>query len=141
MRRYASLTVAGLMFVVGLLLGAQGMGRVMQSDEVIIPASEGTWTTLDNGWRRQAIFSGNLTVAVIEAKGPERGPIQTHHHVHDQVTYVIDGEVEVLIGDELRQVGSGGAYRVPSDVPHGIRVLTDNARLVDAFTPPREDFR
>ena len=127
--------------LMAVFVGVQIWGNVMQSDETILPASEADWTVLPNGWRRQSIFSGKLTMAVIEAKGPEQGPILLHHHEHDQVTYLIDGEIEVQIGEEVRKIGPGGAYRVPSNVPHGIRVLTPTARLIDAFTPPREDFR
>jgi quercetin dioxygenase-like cupin family protein len=141
MNRKASSLVVALALVACAWLSVQLWGRVMEDETTILPASEANWAVLENGWRRQAIFSGNLTLAVIEAKGPETGPIQTHHHVHDQVTYLIDGEIEVQIGDEVRRIGPGGSYRVPSDVPHGIRVLSAKARLVDAFTPPREDFR
>lgn len=136
--RHLIIPVIALMTV---LVGIQLWGNVMQSDETIVPASEADWTVLPNGWNRQSIFSGKLTMAVIEARGPEQGPILLHQHVHDQVTYLIDGEIEVQIGEEVRKIGPGGAYRVPSDVPHGIRVLSETARLIDAFTPPREDFR
>ncbi len=141
MRRRARHPVLVLMMVMGVLLVIQLWGRVVEREETILPASEADWTVLDNGWRRQAIFSGALTLAVIEAKGPEEGPILLHHHVHDQVTYLVDGEIEVQIGDEVEKIGPGGSYRVPSNVPHGIRVLSERARLIDAFTPPREDFR
>lgn len=141
MTRTSRLLVVLVIAVMTTLLGVQLWGNVMQSDETILPAADADWTVLPNGWRRQAIFSGALTMAVIEAKGPEQGPILLHHHEHDQVTYLIDGEIEVQIGDEVRKIGPGAAYRVPSDVPHGIRVLSPTARLIDAFTPPREDFR
>lgn len=133
--------VISLMMALAIVLSLQLRGRVMETEETILPASDAEWTVLENGWRRQAIFSGALTVAVIEAKGPEEGPILLHHHPHDQVTYLVDGEIEVQIGEEVRKVGPGAAYRVPSDIPHGIRVLSETAKLIDAFTPPREDFR
>ena len=107
----------------------------------VLAASEIPWESLDTGWRRKVLFSGELTFVVIDVPAPSDGPITLHRHVNDQISYVVDGEIEVRVGDEVKKIGSGGFYRIPCDELHGIRVLSPTARLVDAFTPPREDFR
>jgi quercetin dioxygenase-like cupin family protein len=99
------------------------------------------WETMDNGWRRQVLFSGQLTLVILEATGPTSGPIETHSHPHDQISYLIEGDIEVQIGKEIRKISKGGFFRVPSNAPHGIQVLSKTATLMDTFTPPREDFR
>lgn len=107
----------------------------------ILPASDVPWEKLDGGWRRQVVFSGELTLVVLEAPGPTAGPIPLHSHENDQISHVIDGEIEVQVATETRQIGKGGVFRVPANAPHGIRILSSSVRLVDVFTPPREDFR
>ena len=44
------------------------------------------------------------------------------------------------IGDEQQQLGPGDLFTVPPNVPHTVRLLTERVRLVDCFTPLREDF-
>lgn len=143
----ASRWVLGL----GVLLsgaGCAGMGG--ESGEVkdtplpgrsILPAAQVEWEGMDDGWRRQVIFSGELTFVLLEARKTGREEIPLHHHVHDQISYVLDGEIEVQVGEETQRMGPGGYFRVPSDVPHGIRLISPTARLIDAFSPPREEFR
>jgi quercetin dioxygenase-like cupin family protein len=96
---------------------------------------------MENGWRRKVLFSGELTFVLLEAKGPTSGPIELHRHVNDQISYVVEGEIIAQVGKESRRIGKGGFFRVPSNAPHGIQILSSSVQLIDAFTPPREDFR
>lgn len=63
-----------------------------------------------------------------------------HHHVHEQWTHVIDGELEFTIGDETLLLTSGLTAHIPSEVPHSARALT-RVKLIDCFMPVREDFK
>ena len=71
---------------------------------VIFEAEQIPWEEMENGWRRKVLFSGQLTFVVLEAKGPTSGPIELHSHVHDQISYVMEGDVEVHIGDETKRI-------------------------------------
>jgi quercetin dioxygenase-like cupin family protein len=124
-----------------LLNSETGTGADRSEEKTILDHSDVPWEELENGWRRQVLFSGELTLVVLEAQGPSDGPIPLHHHVHDQISYLVEGKIEVKIGDEQRQIGEGGFYRVPSGVAHGIRILSKSLKLIDVFSPPREDFR
>lgn len=108
---------------------------------IIFAAEEIPWEEMENGWRRKVLFSGELTFVVLEAKGPTAGAIELHSHVNDQISYVMAGDVEVQIGGETKGISTGGFFRVPPNAPHGVRVLSPTLLVVDAFTPPREDFR
>ncbi|MEO6130877.1 MAG: cupin domain-containing protein [Saprospiraceae bacterium] len=66
--------------------------------------------------------------------------VQMHHHVHEQWTHVIDGELEFTLGEETQILTGGMAAYMPSDVPHGARANT-KVRLIDYFMPVREDFK
>ena len=62
-----------------------------------------------------------------------------HSHPHVQASYVAEGTFEVTIGDTMAVLSEGGSFIVPSNVVHGVKALTAG-RLVDCFTPRRDDF-
>ena len=63
-----------------------------------------------------------------------------HSHPHEQIGYVIEGSlVYHEAGQEDVTLHAGDSYYVPSNVEHGIDCLTD-VKLMDIFTPMREDF-
>jgi quercetin dioxygenase-like cupin family protein len=46
---------------------------------------------------------------------------------------------EVTIDGVTQTIAAGGAYIVPSGLVHGVRAL-EAGKLIDSFTPVREDF-
>jgi len=71
--------------------------------------------------------------------GPE-AEIPEHSHPHEQMGTVLKGSMELVIGEEKKIVNEGGAYHIPSNVPHSGRCLGSNAEVLDVFSPPREDY-
>lgn len=63
-----------------------------------------------------------------------------HQHPHEQFTYCIAGTVRFTVGDETIDLAPGMLAVIPGGVVHGGKVLTD-ARLIDIFSPVREDYR
>lgn len=62
-----------------------------------------------------------------------------HSHPHIQVSYVAEGAFEVTIDGQTQVVGAGGSFIVPSGLVHGV-VALEKGRLIDVFTPLRQDF-
>ena len=62
-----------------------------------------------------------------------------HSHPHVQVSYVAEGSFEVTIDGVTEVVGQGGSFIVRSGLLHGVLAL-EKGRLVDVFTPLRQDF-
>lgn len=80
---------------------------------------------------RQATF-GHITL--------DKGSIlPEHHHIHEQWTHVIEGELEFNINGEVKRITAGMAAFIPSDVPHSARAITE-CKVIDCFLPVREDF-
>lgn len=70
----------------------------------------------------------------------EEGAVgKRHHHPHTQLTYIVSGEFEFTIGDEIRTVRAGDTLLKEDGVEHGC-VCKKAGVLVDIFTPMREDF-
>ncbi|RYY56279.1 MAG: cupin domain-containing protein [Chitinophagaceae bacterium] len=63
-----------------------------------------------------------------------------HQHPHEQITYMIKGELEMQIGDETVLLTPGSVQVIPSNVLHGATAHSD-CELIDVFNPIREDYR
>lgn len=62
-----------------------------------------------------------------------------HHHVHVQSTYVESGRFQFTVSGQVTEVGPGDSFVIPSNAVHGC-VCLEPGRLVDCFTPRRDDF-
>ena len=90
---------------------------------------------------RRLGYLENLMIVVIDFHdGPTSEPDPPHSHPHEQVCYVAEGEIIFILEDEQTRLGPGDVFLVPSGKPHTIQRLTEHVRLVDCFTPIREDF-
>ncbi len=90
---------------------------------------------------RRITHTDNLMMAVWDfSDGPWPNPEPYHSHPHDQVVYIAAGEVEFFIEDESCRLSAGDMIAVPGNLPHTVRLLTPNVRLVDSWTPLREEF-
>ncbi len=93
------------------------------------------------GRKRYLGHTDQLMMVVIDfSDGPGAAPDPPHSHPHEQVSYVVAGELIVHIGDKASRLGPGDIFTVPPDVPHTIQLLSSHVRLVDTFTPLRQDF-
>jgi len=106
--------------------------------ELFATADETPWTELGHGNRRRVLVSQPQLMQV--EFGFDAGAIGAlHSHPHVQASYVAEGAFEVTIGDVTSTIGTGGSFIVPPNVVHGVKALT-SGRLVDCFTPRRDDF-
>nr|HPM32871.1 cupin domain-containing protein [Chryseolinea sp.] len=73
--------------------------------------------------------------------GPWKEPDLPHQHVHEQTTYIAEGEIIFSCeGEDDQKLVTGDMFWVPSNKMHTIQLLTEKARLVDSFNPIREEF-
>ncbi|MBS1604149.1 MAG: cupin domain-containing protein [Bacteroidetes bacterium] len=63
-----------------------------------------------------------------------------HHHVHEQITYIVEGQLEMTIGGEKYLFTPGTVHVIPSNVPHSAIAITD-CKIIDSFAPARDDYR
>jgi len=94
------------------------------------------------GRARRIIRPATLMTVVIDFTDvPWPEPDPPHTHPHEQVTYIASGEVLFLReGASPVRLKAGDLFAVAPGVAHGIQLLSASARLVDSFTPIREDF-
>ena len=95
-----------------------------------------------NGLKRKIIHTENLMTVLIDfTDGPWNEPEPPHSHPHEQTSYIAEGEIIFYCeGEKEQRLSKGDMFAVPSGKKHTIKLLSKEARLIDNFTPLREDF-
>jgi quercetin dioxygenase-like cupin family protein len=94
-------------------------------------------------WKRTRYLAhtDSLMMAVIDFNdGPTSKPDPPHAHPHEQVSYVAAGEIKLFIDNESVRLKAGDMFTVPANMPHAVQLLSEYVRLIDSFTPIREEF-
>jgi quercetin dioxygenase-like cupin family protein len=79
----------------------------------------------------------NMTLGYVEIKAGSDLP--SHQHPHEQITYIIEGQLDMVIGGKSCSLTAGMYYVIPSNVPHGAIAVTD-CKVIDVFNPVRADY-
>lgn len=67
--------------------------------------------------------------------------VAPHSHVHEQMGLMVSGTMELTIGEQTRILSPNEMYVVPGGVPHSAKGGPEGAIALDAFSPPREEYR
>lgn len=98
---------------------------------------DGSVTQLDGSTRRVVLDLPELMLVEFVFERGAIGPLHSHPNV--QSSYVAEGAFDVTIDGVTERIEAGGAYIVPSGLVHGV-VAIEAGRLIDSFTPRRDDF-
>ncbi len=79
-----------------------------------------------------------MTFGLVEIKAGSKLP--AHQHVHEQITYILEGNLDMTIDGKLCPLSAGMYYVIPSNVVHSAIAATD-CKVIDVFNPVREDYR
>jgi len=109
----------------------------VSTPKVFAQPADGKVTQLDGSTRRVILDLPDLML--VEFTFVAGGIGALHSHPHRQTSYVAEGTFEVTIDGVTETIGPGGAYIVPSGLVHGVKALTAG-KLIDSFTPRRDDF-
>ena len=67
------------------------------------------------------------------------GPGPHKHTWSNETSYILDGEITLLIGDEVSVVRRGDFLMVPRDTLYAFRVDSETARFLNGYTPASLD--
>ncbi len=90
------------------------------------------------GARIRAPYGKNLMLSRVELD--ENAVVPLHHHPHEQGGILIEGRMELTIGEETRIVEPGDAFLIPGNVPHRAAAIDGPCLALDIFSPIREDY-
>jgi mannose-6-phosphate isomerase-like protein (cupin superfamily) len=107
----------------------------------IVKRAEAELTPIGPGRQRYLTYIGQIMATVLEIDAPPPAePDAPHAHVHEQITFVAEGEVDFYLDGVPTRLGPGDLITIPSNVPHCIHPRTQRVKLLDVFNPIREDF-
>jgi len=89
---------------------------------------------------RKMIWGEKIMVARMKFKDGFIVPL--HHHVHEQVTQVISGQMRFWFGENKEQVMdlyAGDVVVIPSNLPHEALMIGE-VEEIDTWSPPRQDW-
>jgi quercetin dioxygenase-like cupin family protein len=91
------------------------------------------------GVRMKPLFGEGAMLNLLEFDAGAR--VERHHHPHEQLGLVLEGELVLELGGEPHRLRPGDAYRVPGGVEHAAWAGDAPCRVLDVFQPVREDYR
>ena len=95
-------------------------------------------TEMMDGVLRRAVYLDNVMLTFFEFE-PGR-VIPEHAHPHEQISYVLEGEMLFTLDGQTRTLRAGEGATVPPNVPHSA-TFSGPARVMDAWHPVREDYK
>jgi quercetin dioxygenase-like cupin family protein len=88
------------------------------------------------GLRRRTFDSAGASVNEYSFEAGASFPL--HRHREEQITLVLDGEVEMTIAEGSTRLAAGGWSVVGPDVEHGITAGPNGARILAIVVPRRQ---
>lgn len=87
---------------------------------------------------RARVFWGDDLMLMVADLDPH-AEVPAHKHPHEQAGIVLEGELEFVVAGELRMLHAGDIYLIPSNSEHRAKTGEGPAKVLDIFTPLRED--
>jgi quercetin dioxygenase-like cupin family protein len=91
-----------------------------------------------DGINARLVNGERLSLGVVELD--PGAVVKEHSHEHEQLGMVISGAMTFRIGDEMRELGPGETWAIPSNVPHAATAGPEGAVVIDVFAPVRQDW-
>jgi quercetin dioxygenase-like cupin family protein len=100
-----------------------------------------TWEQLDPieivpGLQFQPVLGKGVMTNFVRFEPQTEAPL--HWHEEEQISFVLEGELEFEVGGETRLLRRGEAVVIPPNVPHAARTYEGSCLEVDVFHPPRK---
>jgi len=89
-------------------------------------------------WRRTLAWGER--VMAVQTTLEEGAVVPAHSHLHEQITYVVEGELSMEAEGQSHVLRAGDSLLFPPNVEHGGTALK-RTLVLDIFSPPREDYK
>lgn len=83
----------------------------------------------DVGYAR-LVTTGSEPLTLVEFTSEDREWVPSHSHPWEELIYVLDGELDFVVGSLSQRGGAGTIQALPKGVPHSLRVPQGSARFL-----------
>ncbi len=105
----------------------------------LVDTTQGILRELAPGLTTRIFVGDQAMLSVVTIEPNAEG--QVHSHPQEQWGVLLEGDaVRIQDGEEIA-VKAGDFWRTPGGVPHGLRAGPHGARVLDIFSPPRDEYR
>ncbi|MEM7535541.1 MAG: cupin domain-containing protein [Chloroflexota bacterium] len=118
------------------------MSNVQQNPIISAPNADDYYPLAGSAfYHRAKSIDTDGAFAVIEIVTEPGESVATHvHQNEDELVYLIEGEIEVTLGDQQMKAGAGVLALLPRGIPHGFtNIGSDPSRLLVTILPGNFD--
>jgi quercetin dioxygenase-like cupin family protein len=91
------------------------------------------------GLRSRTFWGEKMLTALVDLEAETDLP--SHSHPNEQISIILQGELEVTIAGETKTLSQGELFIVPPGVEHSVRTGSKQVQVMDVFSPVREEFK
>ena len=90
-------------------------------------------------WTNRRILAHGEQMMMVENEFNTGDTAPEHVHPHTQITYVMEGALEMRLGDETKVLRKGDSVFIAPDAVHRA-IAVEDSLIIDLFAPMREVF-
>ena len=87
----------------------------------------------------RTFWGDNTLLSVVDLEPNVEVPL--HTHPQEQSGMVLEGQINMGIAGESRTLKTGDIYIIPGGIEHSAKTSSTHARVLDIFSPVREDYK
>jgi quercetin dioxygenase-like cupin family protein len=106
---------------------------------MLVRSAETKPTFVFEGIARRTLSWGEKVMVIQNTFSPGTG-VPEHAHIHEQISYVVEGCLVVTMEGTTFTLNAGDSLLMPSNLKHSASAPTHTV-VIEAFAPPREDFK
>jgi len=91
------------------------------------------------GVRTRTFWGENMLAGVVDLDA--NTIIPAHSHPHEQCTFILEGQLEIEVDGQRQTMHPGELVIIPGKVEHTVYVGPNPTRVLDVFSPVREDMK
>ena len=94
---------------------------------------------LAEGVTTRIFYGSDAMLSIVNIEANVKGKI--HSHPEEQWGFLIEGSgIRIQNGEEI-EIKKGDFWQTPGGVEHGIIAGPQGAKILDVFSPPREEYK
>ena len=89
------------------------------------------------GVKSHIVSAEKMTVSFVTVEPGSQ--VGIHQHEAEQILVVMDGTCDAIVAGKLYHIGKGDVVILPPNIEHGTYVSDTGCRVIDIFSPSRQD--